>query len=108
MIPAQPVTTLEMFKAQFVLQFPIIKLDPPGGTSDLHIAERAVCARSQLFEPVPDGFLCLLGPFDQQPLRYALRMLLGKLAVASPDLEQSEPRLLRPAAPLAPTDRSPS
>jgi hypothetical protein len=58
-MPAQPVTSLEVIEPEFIFQLTVIHFDPPTRMSYLHQTTQTGAAGSQLCQPIPRWFLSL-------------------------------------------------
>ncbi len=79
MVEAAPAAALVMAKAEFLLEFLVIALDPPAQLGEIDQAfERGVIR--EVGEPVLGRFPLVRRPFDQQPF-FGARLGQGLVAV---------------------------
>jgi len=92
-MPAQPMTALEVVQPELLFQLAVIHLDPPTRMGDPHPATQTGAVTIQLRQPILARFRFPFRPFDQQPFGHTLRVHLRPPAMRRPDFQRAAGRI---------------
>src|SRR5882724_12722238 len=102
---AAPAASLEVSKAEFLLELLVVALDAPAQLGQIDQTGKVDGLR-QGRQPVLCRFLLAFGPFDQQPF-FGPRFAALEVAVGDPDAQPRKARPERLIGALTLSDRRP-